>query len=146
VSAGEPTDPWEFSASWPVRFFELDANGHVNNAVYLNWAEQLAIDHAEAAGFGRDFNDEHSGGWVVREHRIAYHRPAVYGDRIRGTTHVESMSAVKGVRRTVLRREPDGTVLVEATTDWVWVRSSDGRPARIPAPLRRLYATRPGLR
>jgi acyl-CoA thioester hydrolase len=139
-------DPRQYSATWPVRFVELDANGHVNNAVFLNWAEQLAIDHAEAAGFGRGFNAEHGGGWVVREHRITFHRPAVYGDRVQGTTIVESMSAVSGVRRTVLRREPDGALLAEAVTNWVWVRASDGRPTRIPAALRRLYAGRDARR
>ena len=42
-------DPLEFTLRWPVRGYELDSNGHVNNAVYLSWAEELATSHAEAA-------------------------------------------------------------------------------------------------
>ena len=62
-------DPWRYTARFPVRQYELDQNGHVNNAVYLNWAEQVAIDHVEALGYGREWTQAHGGGWVVREHR-----------------------------------------------------------------------------
>jgi acyl-ACP thioesterase len=43
-----PADPIEYAARWVVRNYELDSNGHVNNAVYLNWAEEIASRHAEA--------------------------------------------------------------------------------------------------
>jgi len=52
----EPTpraDPLTYTLRWPVRGYELDSNGHVNNAVYLSWAEELTTAHAEAAGYGR---------------------------------------------------------------------------------------------
>ena len=48
-------DPLQFTMRWPVRGYELASNGHVNNAVYLSWAEELATAHAEAAGYGRAF-------------------------------------------------------------------------------------------
>jgi len=47
----------QFSQRWHVRTYEVDENGHVNNAVYLQWAEQLTAEHAEAMGFGE------SGAW-----------------------------------------------------------------------------------
>ena len=65
----DAVDPWRYTVRWAVRQYELDALGHVNNAVYLNWAEQVAIDHVEALGYGREWSVEHGGGWVVREHR-----------------------------------------------------------------------------
>jgi acyl-CoA thioester hydrolase len=132
-------DPWEFSEEWQVRQYELDSQGHVNNAVYLNYAEQVAIDHAEAAGFGREFNERHDGGWVVRQHEIVYHRPAVYGDELRVTTRVESLGGARATRRTQIRRRQSAELLAEAVTQWTWVRRSDGRPARIPAELVSLY-------
>ncbi len=136
-------DPWQFTERWPVRQYELDSNGHVNNAVYLNYAEQLAIDHAEAAGWGREFMQRHGGGWVVREHTITYHRPAGYGDRLELTTRVELLRGPRGVRRTTIRREPDGELLAEVVTEWVWVRSTDGRATRIPDELLAAYRARP---
>jgi acyl-ACP thioesterase len=42
-----------YSTTWRVRTYELDANGHVNNAVFVAYAEEVANQHAEALGFGR---------------------------------------------------------------------------------------------
>lgn len=34
-----------------VRHHEMDALGHVNNAVYQHYLEQAAVEHAESLGF-----------------------------------------------------------------------------------------------
>ena len=133
-------DSWRYTARWPVRQYELDQYGHVNNAVYLNWVEQAAIDHVEALGYGRDWAAETGGGWVVREHRVVYHRPAVYGDVVLVTTLPQRLDGVRGFRRTEIHRAADGALLTEADTVWVWVRLTDGRPARIPADLMRSFS------
>jgi acyl-ACP thioesterase len=38
MSASPSVDRLEHTEQWRVRTFELDSNGHVNNAVYLNYA------------------------------------------------------------------------------------------------------------
>jgi acyl-CoA thioester hydrolase len=86
-------DPLEFTLRWPVRGYELDSQGHVNNAVYLSWAEEVATAHAEAAGYGRDWSASRGGGWVIRRTEISYHRPAVYGDEVELTVRVELVRA-----------------------------------------------------
>jgi acyl-CoA thioester hydrolase len=128
-------DPLFFSARWRVRSYELDQNGHVNNAVYLNWAEEIATEHAEAAGYGRDWSLARGGGWLIRRSEVTHHRPAVYGDEVEVSVRVESVRGVRAVRRTWIRRAADGDLLAEVRTEWVWVRSSDGRPARVPPEL-----------
>jgi acyl-CoA thioester hydrolase len=133
VTDPEPVDPRRFTARYAVRQHELDVLGHVNNAVYLNWVEQVAIDHVEALGFGRDWSVSKGGGWVVREHRVTYHRPVRYGEVVLVTTLPLELSGVRGVRRTEIHRESDGALTTEALTEWIWVRSSDGRPTRVPA-------------
>ena len=132
-------DPWRFTARYPVRQYELDVLGHVNNAVYLNWVEQVAIDHVEALGFGRAWSDERGGGWVVREHHVTYHRPVEYGDVVLVTTLPQELGGVRGRRRTEIHREADGVLTTEVMTQWIWVRSSDGRPTRVPADLLELF-------
>src|SRR5690606_35821913 len=82
----ERIDPWRYTARYPVRQYELDVLGHVNNAVYLNWVEQVAVDHVEAMGFGRAWAAERGGAWVVREHHVTYHRAVEYGDVVLVTT------------------------------------------------------------
>lgn len=134
------TDPIQYTVRWWVRNYELDRNGHVNNAVYLNWAEEIAAEHAEAAGYGRDWTLSKGGGWVIRRSEITHHRPAVFGDEVELTVRVELVKGVRGVRRTMIRRAGDGELLAEVLTEWVWVRLSDGRPARVPTELVELAA------
>jgi acyl-CoA thioester hydrolase len=133
-------DPWRHTARWPVRQYELDQNGHVNNAVYLNWIEQIAVDHVEALGFGREWATAQGGGWVVREHRVTYHRPVLYGDVVLVTTLPQELGGVRGLRRTEIHREADAALVTEADTVWIWVRLTDGRPTRIPSELLSSYA------
>jgi acyl-CoA thioester hydrolase len=133
-------DPLVFTVRWPVRGYELDSRGHVNNVVYLSWAEEVATAHAEAAGYGRDWSASRGGGWVIRHTDITYHQPAVYGDEVELTVKVELVKGARGVRRTSIRRVADGLLLAEVLTEWVWVRLSDGRPTAAPRELVELAA------
>jgi acyl-CoA thioester hydrolase len=129
----------EHALRFRVRSYELDENGHVNNAVYVQWAEHLTAEHAESAGFGREWTVARGGAWVVRRHEVTYHLPAVRADEIEATVRVLALAGVRGVRHTVIRRASDGALLAEVRSEWVWVRLSDGRPARVPAELLDLY-------
>ena len=133
-------DPWRFTTRHAVRQYELDVLGHVNNAVYLNWIEQVAIDHVEALGFGRAWSASKGGAWVVREHRVTYLRPIEYGETVLVTTLPQHLAGVRGTRRTEIHRQSDGVLTTEATTEWIWVRVTDGRPARVPADLLALFS------
>ena len=126
------TDPLLHSARWRVRHYECDRNGHVNNAVYLNWAEEIAIEHADLAGFGPAWTTAKGGAWVIHRQAITYHHPAVYGDEVVLTVRVEAVGGVRGTRRTEVRRGLDDRLLAEVHTEWVWVRLRDGRPAAVP--------------
>jgi len=133
-------DPLEFTLRWPVRGYELDSRGHVNNAVYLSWAEEIATAHAEAAGYGQAWSARQGGGWVIRRTEITYHRPAVYGDEVEVTVRVELVKGARAVRRTTIRRVADAELLAEVLTEWVWIRLSDGRPMPAPRELVELAA------
>lgn len=140
-----------YTTRWRVRTYELDVNGHVNNAVYLNYAEQLATEHAEAAGFGRAWAQAHGGLWVVRRHEVTYHQPAMYGDELELTTRVVQFRGARGLRHTSIVRGGDACLLVELATEWVWARLSDGRPVRVPAEMTSFFGdehadTPPGAR
>ena len=136
------SDAWEFHGRWPVRLYELDSNGHVNNAVYLNYVEQVALEHVEAMGFGREWYRANRGGWFVREHHATYYRPATFRDYLLLTTIPLRMGAATGERHTTIVRESDQALLTEVRTLWAWVRD-DGRPGRIPEELRRIFRAGP---
>jgi acyl-CoA thioester hydrolase len=121
-----------YTTTWRVRSYELDANGHVNNAVYVAYAEEVANQHAESIGFGRTWTKDHAGTWVARRHEITYFLAAVYGDELQLTTEVVQIRGARAIRKTVIRRVEDDGLLVEMQTEWVWVRLADGRPVRVP--------------
>jgi acyl-CoA thioester hydrolase len=125
----------EHTLRFRVRTYEVDENGHVNNAVYLQWAENLTAEHVEAHGFGRQWSLDHGGAWLVRRHEITYHQPALRGDEVEGTVRVLALGGVRGLRHTTFVRPRDDLLLAEVRSEWVWVRSQDGRPARVPAEL-----------
>ena len=112
-----------------VRHHEMDALGHVNNAVYLHYVEEAAIEHGRARGYDEARWRALGGNWVVRRHEITYHAPAVAGDDLDVTTRIVGLDGIRGTRRTTIER--DGRLLVEATTEWVYV-GLDGRPKRVP--------------
>ncbi|HLH67556.1 MAG TPA: acyl-CoA thioesterase [Candidatus Dormibacteraeota bacterium] len=133
-------DPLVYTTRWRVRSYEIDQNGHVNNAVYLSYAEAVTVEHAELSGYGRAWAEARGGGWVVRRSQVEYLRPAVLGDELELTVWVELVHGVRGLRRTLITRLPDREPVAEVRTEWVWVRASDGRPARVPQELVELAA------
>jgi len=125
-------DPWTYTTPWRVRHYELDYNGHVSNAMYLNYVAQVTSEHGEASGFGRAWSIEHGGAWMVRCHQITYHRPAMLDDELELTTRVRSVRGARAARETSITRTADKAPIADIQTEWVWVRLSDGRPTRVP--------------
>jgi acyl-CoA thioester hydrolase len=126
------SDPLTFKARWTVRQYEVDGQGHLNNAVYLNYAEELASRHSESLGYGQRWAAAQGGAWVIRRNEVNYHFPAKFGDELELTVRVELVRGARGLRRTTIVLVPDGTLVAEIFTEWVWVRASDGRPAPVP--------------
>ena len=80
-----------------VRFHELDPLGHVNNAVFLTYLEEAAIEHSAAAGWPASRLREH-GVFIARRHEIDFLQPAVEGDVLQVRTWAESMSGARAIR------------------------------------------------
>ncbi len=115
-----------------VRYHEMDALGHVNNAVYQHYLEQAAIEHSEHLGFTLDHYKELGGVYVMRRIEMDYLRPAFAGDTLEVTTWVEKMRGPRAIRRYEIRRQGEEDVLVKAEATWVWVNSTTMRPQAIP--------------
>ncbi|MFF0060945.1 acyl-CoA thioesterase [Streptomyces sp. NPDC005279] len=61
----------------PLRWSDMDAFGHVNNAVFLRYLEEARIDFMFRLAPG-DGSPSFSGGSVVARHEIDYKRPLVH--------------------------------------------------------------------
>ena len=108
----------------------IDENGHVNNVVYVQWMQDIAVEHyASIGGIAAQGPDST---WVVREHRIEYFLPAFLGEEIEIKTWVENIRRVRSLRKYEFIRKADGKVLVKGETDWVFVDVKTGSPRAIP--------------
>lgn len=108
----------------------IDELGHVNNAVWVQWIQQVALAHwyslADPAHAENYF-------WVIVRHEIDYLRPAFEGDVVTARTWVGE--APKGARfdRLMEFTGRDGKTCVRARTVWAIVDKRSGRPVRVPA-------------
>lgn len=124
-----------FTTQLRVRHYEMDALGHVNNAIYQNYLEQAAIEHSEHLGLTLDVYRELSGVFVMRRIEIDYLRPAVAGDTLEIRTWLHEMRGSRAVRRYEIRKHGNDHLTVTAEALWVWVDATTMRPRAIPSVL-----------
>lgn len=120
-----------FSIQLRVRHYEMDALGHVNNAVYQSYLEQAAIEHSEHLGLTLDNYRQLGSVFVMRRLAIDYLRPAIAGDYLDITTWIQEVRGSRAVRRYEIRKR-DNLLVVTAEALWVWVESASMRPRAIP--------------
>jgi acyl-CoA thioester hydrolase len=120
---------------------DIDNLGHASNLVYLRWVQDAALAHSTALGFSEQAYIARGQAWVVRKHEIEYLRAAVAGDRLRIETRVTTMKAANSLRKTEIFRASE--LVCRASTDWVYVDLSRGRPARIPEDVRSAFPLEP---
>lgn len=120
----------EFEMEFTALAEHIDELGHVNNAVWVQWIQKLAVAHWESAA---DPAHKDAFFWVVVRHEIDYLRPAREGDRVTARTWVGE--APRGARfdRFVQFTGPDGRTCVRARTSWAMLERASGRPLRVPA-------------
>jgi acyl-CoA thioester hydrolase len=114
-----------------------DGNGHVNNVVYVQWMQDVAILHFEALG-GESVMKVLGATWFARSHRVEYLKPAFAGEEVTALTWIEDVQRVRSVRRYQFLRERDQALLAEGETHWVFVDAASGRPRKIPEAITRL--------
>ncbi len=122
----------KFITQLKVRHYEMDALGHVNNAVYQHYLEQAGIEHSEHMGFTVDRYHELGGVFVMRRLEIDYLRPAVAGDILEITTWLQELRGSRAIRRYELRILGKEELVVKAEVLWVWVNLATMRPKAIP--------------
>ncbi|MFI9502959.1 acyl-CoA thioesterase [Nocardia sp. NPDC052566] len=97
-----------------VRGYELDTLGHLNQAVYLQYAEHARWELLRAAGIGQDKLIASGFAPVVLENNIKYLRELRGGDEVAITCEFDFGSG-KTFRMRQEIRKLDGTVAAEVT-------------------------------
>lgn len=131
-----------FCTKRTVRADEIDAYGHVNNAVYLAWMDACAWAHAETIGFGIDRALSEGRGLAVRSVQLNYVGPARLGDDVTVATWITANDErLSGARRFDVRVAD--SVLVRGAIDYVMLDLATLKPARMPQRYRALEAVPP---
>ncbi len=105
---------------------DIDFMGHVNNARYLNWVQDVVLSH-----WKRFAPPEAAAGhaWVALKHEITYRRPAFLKDDVVAKTVREKVAGARAFYNTVIERGEE--VLAEVKSMWCCIDSTTLRPARI---------------
>jgi acyl-CoA thioester hydrolase len=124
--------PAVFEYAHTVRPDEIDALGHANNVVFLEWMQAAAVAHSTCQGWPGEAYRRLGQGWVVRSHSIEYRQPAVAGEQVMVKTWVATMKKVSSLRQFRIVRAADRETLAVAETNWAFVDYATNRPVRIP--------------
>ncbi|MBK8784347.1 MAG: acyl-CoA thioesterase [Anaerolineales bacterium] len=121
----------------------IDENGHVNNVTYVQWMQDIAVEHYASIGGVQAQGPDAT--WVIREHRIEYLLPAFENEEIEIRTWVENIRRVRSLRKYEFVRKSDGKVVVKGESDWVFVDVRTGRPLAIPTDVENIFKDPKGL-
>jgi acyl-CoA thioester hydrolase len=128
--------PKVFEHAFMVAPKDIDRLGHVNNVVYLRYAQDAAVAHWYSV-----VDQEHRDSlvWVVRRHEIDYLKPAVENDGLVARTWVGAASGATMERYIEIGRDRDGEVLASVRSVWVALDAKTLRPRRVTGELRSLF-------
>jgi acyl-CoA thioester hydrolase len=130
-----------YSKNFIIPHSAIDENSHVNNVAYVQWMQDIAVEHYTSIGGVLAQGPEAT--WVVREHKVEYLLPAFAGEEIEIRTWVENLRRVRSLRKYEFVRKSDRRVLVQGETDWVFVDSKTGMPRAIPEAVANVFLVRP---
>ena len=106
----------------------IDELGHVNNTVWLQWVQDIAIAHWSAVA-----PSQHQAAyiWVVTRHEIDYRGNIGPGESVTAETFIPDPP--KGARfdRCVSFRDASGREVVSARSTWALLDRSTGRLLRV---------------
>lgn len=131
--------PRRFSITLKVRFYELDAYNHVNNAVYLFY-----LDHARDEYFTQAMEPypEMQGDairYVVARTEVDFLAPALANDFLEIGGEVSQFGRTSLTFDQRIVRPRDGAEIARARTVLVWT-DAERRPVTVPDLVRQAFA------
>ena len=108
---------------------DIDENGHVNNVVYLRWAQDMGIAHWRSLA---PPDAQATWAWVALRHEIDYRRELKLGETAQGRTWVAEAANGPRFDRFIRLDHPEGGMCAQVHTTWVLIEQATGRPRRVP--------------
>ena len=88
---------------------DIDENGHVNNVVYLRWAQDLGVAHWQSLAPPAE---QAVWAWVALRHEIDYRRPVLPGETGHGRTWVSVTAEGPRINRIIRIDADDASMCV----------------------------------
>ena len=107
----------------------IDELGHVNNAVWLQWVQDIATAHWSAVA---DAGHVERYVWVVTRHEIDYRGNVGLGETVTGETWIPNPPKGAQFDRCVEFRDATGKRLVAVKSTWAMLDKGSGRLVRVP--------------
>jgi acyl-CoA thioester hydrolase len=122
--------------SFPLHWGEQDPLGHVNNIVYLRWAESSRIEYLRRAGAWHG-SASAAAGPIVAAISCDFHVPLTYPDTVYAGASVTAMgnSSFKMAHRIVSGKR--GVVAADVGSTLVWLDYRAGKPLPLPPEVRK---------
>ena len=108
----------------------IDELGHVNNAVWLQWVQDIATAHWSAVA-APEHVERYV--WVVTRHEIDYRGNVGLGETVSGETWIPHPPKGAQFDRCVEFRDGAGKRLVAVKSTWAMLDKTSGRLVRVPA-------------
>lgn len=108
---------------------DIDVMGHVNNAVWVRWMEDVATAHWQSLADPAHLD---AYVWVVTRHEIDYRGNIGPGASVTARTWIEEGPRGARFDRHVSFVGPDGREKLRAKTTWAMIDRHSGRIMRVP--------------
>ena len=118
----------------------IDELGHVNNAVWLQWVQDIATAHWSAVA---DPAHVERYVWVVTRHEIDYRGNINLGESVEGLTEIREGPSGARFDRHFIFTDAGGKAVVRAKTTWAMIDRASGRLMRVPAEVSAPFAPPP---
>ena len=105
---------------------DIDFMGHVNNARYLAWVQDVVLAHWQKLA---PADEVARLAWVALKHEITYRKPAFLTDTIVARTVLEKVAGARAFYNTVIARGEE--VLAEVQSMWCCIDAASHAPTRI---------------
>lgn len=121
-----------FESEIKVRWNEMDANGHVNNSVFMQYFDQARIEAFATVGFGADVMREKNMGPVIYNAQIDYKKELKHPDSVRILTQFTDVQKSRGTVVQNMFSATTGDLISSAQFKGIFMDFSRKRPVPFP--------------
>ena len=118
-----------YTMTFTARPEHIDIYGHVNNAVWVRWMEEVATAHWNLIA---PPEHQQAYAWFVTRHEIDYRGNIREGERCEATTEIGNAPTGARFERRTTFRDSNGKLLVSAVTSWAMIDRATGKIMRVP--------------